>query len=173
MSIFHQHVDLVLALPMCTVIENPCVIIRFLHRLIINISCVLSKMLIFLMEKCRSGAKKGLLHYVLRRDLLIVAKSDHFELEICAKARGGRTARCIGDVPVAEMLASEARQPPHAGCTRGGARSVADDPTYCLFAGERSRESCGTWQLPQNIRECDTRVIYCFLIIKNSAPSRC
>ena len=46
----------------------------------------------FSLEKCRFGAKKGLLHYVLKRDLMICAKSEHFELEICVKARGGRTA---------------------------------------------------------------------------------
>ncbi len=46
----------------------------------------------FSLEKCRFGAKKGVLHYVLRRDLVIFAKSDHFELEICVKAKKGRTA---------------------------------------------------------------------------------
>ena len=49
------------------------------------------------------------------------------------------------DVPVAEMLASEARRP---------RMSVRVDPAYgdpslCLFPGHRSRESCGTLQLPQ------------------------
>ena len=46
----------------------------------------------FSSEKRRFGAKKGLLHYVLRRDFVIFAKSDHFELEICVKAKKGRTA---------------------------------------------------------------------------------
>ena len=105
----------------------------------------------FSLEKCRFGAHRGVLHYVLRRKRVILTKNVNFGLEICVKARGGRTARCMGDVPVAEMLASEARRSPHAGGTRGDARSVADDPTYCLFAGDRSRESCGTWQLPQII----------------------
>ena len=46
----------------------------------------------FSLEKCRFGATKGVLHYVLRRDLVIFAKNDHFELEICVKAKKGRTA---------------------------------------------------------------------------------
>ena len=44
------------------------------------------------LEKCRFGAKKGVSHYVLRRDLVIFAKNDNFELEICVKAEKGRTA---------------------------------------------------------------------------------
>ena len=46
----------------------------------------------FSLEKCRFGATKGVLHYVLRRDLVIFAKNDNFELEICVKAKKGRTA---------------------------------------------------------------------------------
>ena len=46
----------------------------------------------FSLEKCRFGAKKGVLHYVLRRKRVSLRKNDHFELEICVKARGGRTA---------------------------------------------------------------------------------
>jgi len=63
----------------------------------------------FSSEKCRFGAKKSVSHYVLRRDLVIVQKNNNFELEICVKSRGGRSARCMGTPPVAEMLASEAR----------------------------------------------------------------
>ena len=55
-------------------------------------SCFFIKNIYFLLEKCRFGAKKGVSHYVLRRDLVIFAKNDNFELEICVKARGGRTA---------------------------------------------------------------------------------
>ena len=55
-------------------------------------SCVFITNIDFSLEKCRFGTKKGLLHYVLRRDLVIFAKSDHFELEICVKAKKGRTA---------------------------------------------------------------------------------
>ena len=44
------------------------------------------------MEKCRFGAKKGVSHYVLRRDLVICCKHHHFELDICVKAEKGRTA---------------------------------------------------------------------------------
>ena len=91
MSIFHQHVDLVLALPMCTFIENPCVRIRILHGLIINISFVI-KHVDFSLEKCRFGATKGVLHYVLRRKRVILRKNINFDLEICVKAKKGRTA---------------------------------------------------------------------------------
>ena len=55
-------------------------------------SCFFIKNIDFSLEKCRFGAKKGVLHYVLRRDLVIFEKSDHFELEICVKAKKGRTA---------------------------------------------------------------------------------
>ena len=70
-------------------------------------------------------------------------KSDHFELEICVKARGGRAARCMGSVPVADLLASEARQPRTRGGARGHVSSAYGDPTLCLFPGDRWRESCG------------------------------
>ena len=53
-------------------------------------SCFSIKNIDFPWEKCRFGATKGVLHYVLRRDLLISAKNDNFELEICVKK--GRTA---------------------------------------------------------------------------------
>ena len=46
----------------------------------------------FSLEKCRFGAKKGVLHYVLRRKRVILRKNDNFELEICVKAKKGRTA---------------------------------------------------------------------------------
>ena len=49
-------------------------------------------------------------------------------------------------VPVAETLASEAR---HAR-TSVDVSSAYGDPSLCLFPGDRSRESGGTWQLPQN-----------------------
>ena len=43
----------------------------------------------------------------------------------------------------------------HATLARGGTRPPArcayGDPSLCLFPGDRSRESCGTWQLPQTI----------------------
>ena len=58
-------------------------------------------------------------------------------------------------VPVAEMIASEARHSLHAGGRGWGrvsAREGATDPTYSLFPGDRSRESCGTWQLPQTTK---------------------
>ena len=45
------------------------------------------------LEKCRFWTKKSVSHYVLRRDFVIVAKNDNFELEICIKKpKKGRTA---------------------------------------------------------------------------------
>ena len=38
------------------------------------------------------GAKKGVLAYVLRRELMILRKKVNFELEICVKVKKGRTA---------------------------------------------------------------------------------
>ena len=55
-------------------------------------SCFFIKHVDFSFEKCRFAATKGVLHYVLRRDLVIFAKNNHFELEICVKAEKGRTA---------------------------------------------------------------------------------
>ena len=55
-------------------------------------SCFCFINIVFSLEKCRFGAKKGVSHYVLRRDLVIFEKSDHFELEICVKTKKGRTA---------------------------------------------------------------------------------
>ena len=69
----------------------------------------------FSLEKCRFEAQKGVLHYVFKRELALPTKKFDFELDICVKERGGRAARCMGSVPVAEMLASEARRPSHAG----------------------------------------------------------
>ena len=63
----------------------------------------------FSLEKCRFGAHRGVLHYVLRREMVMLRKNDNVSLEKCVKERGGRAARCMKSVPVAEMLASEAR----------------------------------------------------------------
>ena len=76
----------------------------------LKIHVFLVKNIDFSLEKCRFGAHRGVLHYVLRRKRMIVRKHDHFELEICVKARGGRAARSMGTPPVAEMLAREARR---------------------------------------------------------------
>ena len=75
--------------------------------------CFLSKN-VFSSDKCMFGATKGVLHYV-RRETMFFANKYNFELEICVKARGGRTARCIGEVPVADLLAGEARHPSQVG----------------------------------------------------------
>ena len=106
-------------------------------------SCFCIKNVDFSLEKCRFGAHRGVLHYVLRRQRAILRKNDNFELEICVKARGGRAARCMGTPPVAEMLASEARHDQRGG-TGGHVNLAYGDPSLCLFPGDRSRESCGT-----------------------------
>ena len=89
---FHPNVDLALTLAMWerqreSLCENENSMSSFNQK-----SCFFIKHIDFSLEKCRFGAKKGVLHYVLRRDLVILAKSDHFELEICVKPKKGRTA---------------------------------------------------------------------------------
>ena len=58
----------------------------------LKIHVFLVKNIDFSLEKCRFGAHRGVLHYVLRREMVILAKNDNFGLEICVKARGGRLA---------------------------------------------------------------------------------
>ena len=92
MSIFLPNVDLALTLAMWerqreSLCENENSMSSFNQK-----SCFPIKNIEFSLEKCRFGAKKGVLHYVLRRDLVIFAKSEHFEMEICVKAKKGRTA---------------------------------------------------------------------------------
>ena len=92
MLIFTQHVVLALTLAMwerqreslCEN-ENPMSTFNQKSYVFIN-NCDLS------LDKCRFGAKKGVSHYVFRRKRVILRKNDNFELEICVKARGGRTA---------------------------------------------------------------------------------
>ena len=97
------------------------------------------------LEKCVSGATRGVLHYVFKRKWSILTKKWQFLVgNMCNPAR--RTPGTAElEASVAEMLASEARQP----FSRGGALPAYKDPTLCLFPGDRSRESGGTWQLPQ------------------------
>ena len=66
----------------------------------------------FSLEKCLFGTTNGVLLYVLKRELAFPWKNVDFELEMCVKERGGRAPCCMGSVPVAEMLASEARRSP-------------------------------------------------------------
>ena len=77
---------------------------------------------------------------------------------MCKSARRthGTAAR---SVPVAEMLASEARRDR----TRVHVNLAYGDPSLCLFPGDRSRESCGTWQLPQII-VINNDLEYCYII---------
>ena len=92
MYIFLPNVDLALTLAMWerqreSSCENDNSMSSFNHK-----SCFSLQILIFSLEKSRFGVKKGVSHYVLRRDLVIFAKNDHFELEICVKPKKGRTA---------------------------------------------------------------------------------
>ena len=76
---------------------------------------VSSKMLIFRWKNVGlepTGACFFHWYYVLRREWAVFAKKVDFSLEKCVNERGGRAARCMGSVPVADLLASEARQPP-------------------------------------------------------------
>ena len=120
--------------------ENPCARMRIPCWVLIPKVVFSSTKLIFSLEKCRFRATKGVLRYVFRRDLVILATNDNFELEICVKAGGGRTARCMGDVPVAEMLASEARHTLHAG-GRGGAPVAWQTTLPTAFSRAIDRES--------------------------------
>ena len=92
MLIFHPDVDLALTLAVWerqreSLCENENSMSSFDQK-----NCFFIKNIDFSLEKCRFGAKKGLLHYVLRRDFVIFAKSDNFELDICVKTKKGRTA---------------------------------------------------------------------------------
>ena len=92
MSIFHPNVDLTLTLAMWerqrkSLCENENSMSTFNQR-----SCFCIKNNVFSLDKCRFGAKKGVSHYVLRRDLMIFPNNVNFELEICVKAKKGRTA---------------------------------------------------------------------------------
>ena len=70
----------------------------------------------------------------------IFENNVNFELEICVKARGGRTARCMGDVPVADLQASEARHPAHAEGRRGP-RGAPQTTLPTAFSRAIDRES--------------------------------
>ena len=72
--------------------ENPCARMRIPCRVLVKNVDFSSTILFFSLDKCRFGATKGVLHYVLRRDFVIFAKNVNFELEICVKAKKGRTA---------------------------------------------------------------------------------
>ena len=101
----------------------------------------------FSLEKCRFGAHRGVLHYVLKREWALPCKNGNFELEICVNERGGRAARCMGSVVVADLVASEARH----GLTTVAVRSRqmttstrTETPLYAFSRALESRESCGT-----------------------------
>ena len=92
MQIFDQNVDLAFTLAMWerqreSLCENEDAMSSFNQQ-----NCFFIKHIVFSFEKCRFGATKGVLHYVLRREMVILANNDNFGLEICVKARGGRLA---------------------------------------------------------------------------------
>ena len=92
MLIFHQNVDLALALAMWerqreSLCENENSMSSFNQK-----SCFFIKNVDFSLEKCRFGAHRGVLHYVLRRKRAMLRTNVNFELEICVKAKKGRTA---------------------------------------------------------------------------------
>ena len=65
----------------------------------------------FSLEKCRFGAKRSVSHYVLRRKRDMFETNTNFELEICVKTKKRTHGTAATGVPVADMLASEARHP--------------------------------------------------------------
>ena len=87
MYIFDQNVDLALTLAMWerqreSLCENKNSMSSFNQK-----NWFFNKNIDFSLEKCRFGAKKGVSHYVLRRDWVIFAKKVNFELEICVKRK--------------------------------------------------------------------------------------
>ena len=99
-------------------------------------SCFSIKNVDFSLDKCRFGANRGVLHYVLRRNRVILRKHIDFELEKCVKARGGRTAL----LPEASL--SLICLPAKHGTLRRQATSVArtETPLYA-FSRAIDRES--------------------------------
>ena len=92
MYIFHQNVDLALTLVMWesqreSLCENENSMSSFNQK-----RCCFIKNADFSLETCRFVATKGVFHYVLRRDFVNFAKNSNFELEVCVKVCGGRTA---------------------------------------------------------------------------------
>ena len=71
--------------------ENPYARMRIPCQVLIK-KMFFIKNVDFSLEKCRFGAKKGVLHYVFRRKRVILRKNDNFHLEICVKPKKGRTA---------------------------------------------------------------------------------
>ena len=91
MLIFLPNVDLALTLAMWagqrgSLCENENPMSSFNQK-----SCFFIKNVDFSLEKCRFGATKGVLHYVLKRDLVIFAKNTILSWK-CVKAKKGRTA---------------------------------------------------------------------------------
>ena len=94
------------------------------------------------MEKCVFGTKNGVLHYVLKRELAAPRKNLDFEWEICVKEHGGRAARCMGSVPVAEMIASEARRRPPQDHPKTKTRPPIEKVSFFIKNVDFSLEKC-------------------------------
>ena len=102
-------------------------------------SCFFIKNIEFSLEKCRFGATKGVLHYVLRRDWVIFAKNDNFELEICVKTKKGRTALQNGR-PLSLICQPVKHGAPARQYTSVHVSSAYGDPSSC-FSRTIDRES--------------------------------
>ena len=92
MLIFPHNLDLALTLAMResqreSLRENDNSMSSLIQKCVFCIQNIICSL-----EKCTFGAHRSVLHYVLRRKRVILRKHDNFELEICVKARGGRTA---------------------------------------------------------------------------------
>ena len=107
----------------------------------------------FSLGKCVNGNHKSVLHYVLKRDLAVLQKNMFFHWEsVYLSADDAR--HCSQRRPCRWFASQWSTARSHAGargCARVRALSACNDPSLCLFPGDRSRESCGTWQLPQII----------------------
>ena len=99
--------------------------------------------MIFQWKNAGLGPQRALYITFLRRERVILAKNDNVELEICVKARGGRAARCMGSIVVAEMIAREARRSRTRGParSRGGARDARTTTPLYAFSRAIDRES--------------------------------
>ena len=97
----------------------------------------------FSLEKCKFGTKKSVSHYVLRRKRVILRKNTNFESEIYVKNEKRTHGTAATGVPVAEMIASEARQPRTRGPDRARqspSTSRTETPLYA-FSRAIDRES--------------------------------
>ena len=103
------------------------------------------------MEKLKNERRRGEIHNGLKRKWSIRDKNSEKRIvKMCNPARrtsgtehGKRPCRWNASQRSTVVNAGRAREWPDS--------SVVDDPSNSLFPGDRSRESCGTWQLPQTM----------------------